>query len=574
MITTLFSSIIPAMKRKMIILRSLLSFTLLLFYASSDAQNYWVFLKDKAGVVFDPYEYFDTHTIERRLRTGYPIDCITDYPVNANYLSEIGLYADSAGYASRWFNAVAVSANDEAIRKIESLPFVLRVEASSARYPMEYAETAFDTTINQAQRNLMESQVSVLGIEEWRNAGIDGTGIRIAVFDGGFPTYLTNPALSHLAEGGRILETWDFTRNRENIDRGISHGTMVLSCIGGMLDDKPMGLATGASYLLAITEIRREPFKEEQFWLAAAEWSDKHGADIINSSLGYVQHRYHNIQMDGRTTFVTRAANMAASKGILVVNSAGNSGSDRWKVIGAPADADSVLAIGGISPYSGFHTSFSSFGPTSDNRLKPNVTAFAHVVAADKKKLKTTQGTSFSSPLVAGFAACAWQSDRSLNNMQLFRKIEQSGHLYPYYDYAHGYGIPQAKFFLDSSYQDNRMVPTFTMEIRNSGELWIKPDSISTVIQVTGGPCSRSNLNDYYYDEDVTSGTVCHSTDNYIYVHVRNTSGVLRDYRILEIKADLRTYETDNHFLEYGETICVHFRGYTDCRTYEKPNNK
>jgi hypothetical protein len=154
------------MKRNKIILRSLLPFILLLFYASSGAQNYWVFLKDKAGVVFDPYEYFDTHTIERRLRTGYPVDCVTDYPVNAHYLSEIGLYADSVGYASRWFNAVAVSAGDEAIRKIAALPFVSGVEASAARASMEYAMAGFDTTMSQVQRGLMESQVSVLGLEQ------------------------------------------------------------------------------------------------------------------------------------------------------------------------------------------------------------------------------------------------------------------------------------------------------------------------------------------------------------------------------------------------------------------------
>ena len=563
------------MKRNKIVLRSLLTFILLFMYAYSGAQHYWVFLKDKAGVVFDPYEYFDSHTIDRRLRTGYPIDCITDYPVNAGYLSELGQYADSVGYASRWFNAVAVSADDEAIREIAALPFVSGVEASSAIYSMEYAKASFDTTLSQVQRNLMESQVSVLGIERWRSAGIDGTGIRIAVFDGGFPTYLTNPALSHLVEGGRILKTWDFTRNRENIDRGISHGTMVLSCIGGMLNGQPMGLATGASYLLAITEIRREPFKEEQYWLAAAEWSDKHGADIINSSLGYVQHRYHNIQMDGKTTFVTRAANMAASKGILVVNSAGNSGSDRWRVIGAPADADSVLAIGGIYPNTGFHTSFSSFGPTSDNRLKPNVTAYAHVVAADRRKLKNTQGTSFSSPLVAGFAACAWQSDRSINNMELFRRIEQSGHLYPYYDYAHGYGIPQADFFLDSSYQESRKSPTFTMEIDKTGELVIKADSISPdVTAASGFIVSRYFCSVDDDDCENTSGKLHTSPNNFIYFHVRNPAGVLRDYRIMEIKALFSTFSKNDLYLEYGETVCVHFRGYTNCLTFDKPNNE
>jgi serine protease AprX len=561
------------MKIYKVLSHSFIPLILLLFCSSSDAQNYWVFLKDKAGVVFDPYEYFDPHTIERRLRKGYPVDCLSDYPVNDHYLYVIGVFADSVGYASRWFNAVAVTAGDEAIQKIAALPFVAGVETSEARYPMEYAQAHYDTMLYLPSRRLMESQVSVLGLEQWRNAGFDGTGIRIAVFDGGFPTYLTNPALSHLVEGEQILRTWDFTRNRENVERGMSHGTMVLSCIGGMLDDKPMGLATGASYLLAITEIRREPFKEEQFWLAAAEWSDKHGADMINSSLGYVHDRYHNIQMDGKSTFVTRTANMAASKGILVVNAAGNSGSDRWKVIGAPADADSVLTIGGISPQTGYHTSFSSFGPTSDGRLKPNVTAFAHVIAAGKKKLTGTQGTSFSAPLVTGFAACAWQSDTSLNNMELFRKIEQSGHLYPYFDYAHGYGIPQAGFFLDTAYQMVRNCETFALEILDQGELLIKPDYLSTYIPVatgawTGDPVYINEDDDYIHPAPGIS------TDNYIYVHIKNTSGMLRYYHILEITGDFRTYQSDCHLLQYGETVCVHFRGYTKCLAFEKPRTE
>jgi len=557
------------MRRIRFMHRCLLSLILLSLCYSSGAQNYWVFLKDKAGVVFDPYEYFDPHTIERRLRTGYPADCLSDYPVNEHYLSVIGGYADSVGYASRWFNAVAVTAGDEAIQQIAALPFVSGVEASEAIYPMEYAQKQYNTMLDPADRRLMESQVAVLGLEQWRNAGIDGTGIRIAVFDGGFPTYRTNPALSHLVEGGQILRTWDFTRNRENVDRGISHGTLVLSCIGGMLDDTPMGLATGASFLLAITEVRREPFKEEQFWLAAAEWSDRHGADIINSSLGYVQHRYHNSQMDGKSTFVTRAANMAASKGILVVNSAGNSGSDRWKVIGAPADADSVLAIGGIFPQTGFHTPFSSRGPTADGRLKPNVTAFAHVIAAGKKELKQTQGTSFSAPLVTGFAACAWQSDTSLNNMELFRKIEQSGHLYPYYDYAHGYGIPQAGLFLDTTYPVSRNLVTFTMEILEQGELLIKPDYLSASIPVATGAWTGGALYPFMDDDDLQP-TPDITTDNYIYFHIKDTTGILRFYRILEITGDFRTYQTDSHLLKHGETVCVHFRGYTHCLTFTK----
>lgn len=503
------------------------------------AQNYWIYLKDKDGVHFDPYEYFDHHTIERRVKMGYPVACITDYPVNEDYISAISVYADSTGFASRWFNAVAVVASDEALEKISALPFVAGWEPSMALDPRVYASVDYDTSNINAMDNLLERQVAVLGLEQWRKAGIDGTGVRIAVFDGGFPTYRTNPVLSHLTESNRILHTWDFTRKRECVEGGISHGTIVLSCIGGIINGKPVGLATGASYMLAITEVRSEPFREEQYWLAAAEWADKNGADIINSSLGYVQHRYHNYQMDGRTTFVTRAANMAAAKGILVVNAAGNSGADKWKIMGAPADADSVLSVGGLDPYNDIHTSFSSYGPTFDNRLKPNVVAYGHVIAAGKKKLVKTQGTSFASPLIAGFAACAWQSNRSLTNMELFRSIEKSGHLYPYFDYAHGYGIPQASFFLDSLTHLSPE-PTFSLEILNTGEFSIVIDQMLPV--------------------DSTS-----VTRNYMYLHVRNTEGVLKRYEVRKIKEDSSQFTVNEQVLEYDETLCVHFRGYTKC---------
>ncbi len=153
--------------------------------------------------------------------------------------------------------------------------------------------------------------------------------------------------------------------------------------------------------------------------------------------------------MNGKKSLVARAANMAASKGMLVVNAAGNDGETKWKHLGTPADADSVLSVGGISPESDYHFSFSSYGPTADKRLKPNVCAYGAVMESGKKGLTTTYGTSFASPLVAGFAACAWQTNRRLNNMELFKEIEKSADLYPYFDYAHGYGVPQAGYFIN-----------------------------------------------------------------------------------------------------------------------------
>jgi len=217
-------------------------------------------------------------------------------------------------------------------------------------------------------------------------------------------------------------------------------------------------LATGAEFLLARTEVSIEPAREEVWWMQAVEWADKNGANIISSSLGYGDTRHKVSDMNGKKCLVSRAANMAASKGILVCNSMGNEGDKRtWRTLIAPADADSVLAVGGINPSDDKHTNFSSYGPTADGRLKPNVCAFATQCKVanpckDKKEecnsFTEASGTSFSCPLVAGFAACAWQKHRELTAMELKKAIERSADLYPYFDYAYGYGVPQAAYFM------------------------------------------------------------------------------------------------------------------------------
>ncbi|MFN3952750.1 MAG: S8 family serine peptidase, partial [Thermaurantimonas sp.] len=286
----------------------------------------------------------------------------------------------------------------------------------------------------------------------FRENGITGKGIRIAVFDGGFPEVNKHPAFEHIRSDGRIIATFDFTKDKEFSYRGSSHGLSTLSNIGGKYGSLLIGLAPEAEYLLAVTEVNREIFKEEVWWVAAAEWADKNGAQIINSSLGYTEPRYAPSQMDGRYTMISRAANIAVSKGILVINAAGNEGmTPSWQIIGAPADADSVLSVGGVNPNSGLKINFSSFGPNASRKLKPNVAASGTTVAARPLgRFGKVDGTSFASPLVAGFAACVMQLRPGLKAMEYFDLIQKSAHLYPYFDYAHGFGIPQADYFFQA----------------------------------------------------------------------------------------------------------------------------
>jgi serine protease AprX len=513
---------------------SILLFTA--FVINVQAQDkYWVSLSDKNEVSFDPYSYFSPHTIEKRTRFGIPLNDKSDWPLNQKYVDEISMLADSVHFESRWFNSLVIFTNKKQVDTIRKLPFVreiLKMEhfiAEPANEPLKEG-----LSINPDDVELLKNQLESMKGQKFMEEGINGAGIRIAVFDIGFKNVDTNPAFNHLFDHNKILKTYDFVDKDDDVYHYNSHGTQVLSCIAGKWDSIQIGLATGSEFLLARTEKNSEKFSEEENWLAAAEWADKNGADIINSSLGYTFHRYFNDQMDGKTSLVAKAANMAASKGILVVNAAGNSGTDDWYYIGTPADADSVLSIGGISPIRDYHISFSSFGPTSDKRMKPNLVAFGTAVTAKNKGLSKANGTSFASPLVAGFAACAWQNDKRLNNMELFSELERSGHLYPYFDYAHGYGLPQADYFLEN--EKAKASPTFRFE-EKEGFLYVMVDQSHLV---------HNN-----------------SKEKLLFYNFQGSDDVLEEYAVVKVFQE-EALKFKIGAIQKGTKINVHFLGYSD----------
>ena len=357
---------------------TLMAFVLMLSGVQAQ-QAYWVFLTDKQGATFDPYSYFDSRAIERYNLCGADLYDITNYPVSAVYEQGVSALATEEIGCSRWMNAMGVMATAEQAAAIEALPYVVRVQLIEAngmvlaRQPEPLDNLSDFATVE----GPLEAQLVRMGGKAFRDKGIDGKGIRIAVFDGGFPQVNTHVAFKHLRDNHQIVKTWNFPNKKENVYGWNSHGTMTLSCIAGRAGDKDLGLATGAEFLLARTEIEAEPFKEEVWWQMAVEWADKNGANIISSSLGYGKERHYTKDMDG-TSYVAKAGNLAARKGMLVVNSAGNEADEKqWRTIITPADADSVLCIGGIenslTEYN--HISFSSYGPSADGRLKPNVCA-------------------------------------------------------------------------------------------------------------------------------------------------------------------------------------------------------
>ncbi len=508
---------------------------------ASNEQAFWVFFTDKDGVDFDPYTYFDQKAIDRRMKHGINLYDTLDFPLRNDYLEELSRHVDSLCITTRWFNAAFVYASAKKMDYVEQLAFVRAIEPAGVGLLMAEHDIHQDVTRHRSKDSLLlAAQIGHMQGELFHENYIDGNGVRIALFDAGFRGVNTHAAFRHIKNENRILATYDFHRQRDNVYVSSAHGTMVLSALAGIINDKPSGLATGAEFLLARTEIRREPLAEEKYWLAAAEWADRHGADIINSSLGYVFHRYFPEEMDGKTSLVARAASLAARKGMLVVNSAGNQGNDEhWRIVVTPADVDSVLSVGALEYPSMLKAPYSSVGPTADGRMKPNVSAIGNIVAAGRRRIATPQGTSFAGPLIAGFAACLWQLYPDWNNMQVFEAIERSGNLYPYYDYAHGYGTPQASTFFGPP-TPIRM-PTF--DIHRHG------DMIKVIL--------RQKIHSEKLNEK--SGL---PQKEYLYYQKKNADHSIAKYYVVDLEGAEKISIPVEEFLP-GQQLLVHYKGYT-----------
>ena len=566
--------------------------------------RYWVTLRDKSGVSFDPMRYFSPAAQARRVRQHLPAFDATDLPVRADYVAVIAARVDTVTLVSRWFNAVACRATPAQAAALRQLPGVRNVEAWPQR-EVEVAEVAKKAPksllsdspkpISANDYLLARRQTAALDGAALRAAGLDGKGLRIAVFDVGFRGLKEHPAFRELVGEKRIVATHDFLRNRDDVFLGGGHGTEVMGCLAGRLPMSPtatpglaLGLAPAAEYLLARTEqLHRERYAEEEAWLAAVEWADRLGADIINSSLAYTEQRYFPEQMDGRRSLIARAANLAARKGVLVVSAAGNDGDDDWVRIGTPADADSVLAIGGLDPETGLHVDFSSFGPTADRRPKPNLAAFGIVLTTTPGgDFERLEGTSFASPLVAGFAACMWQQHRKLTAMQVFQGLQKSAELYPYFDYAHGYGRPRFAHFQPAR-PDVAVAPTFDFVPHDSlvaviirTEAAIRPaetlplladQSDATLPFALPAPEAKTpsdNVPRVGHEQPVPAGSPPLAPlpepnyPAYLYWNLADRRGVLRRYETRAVTQRL-VVQVPRRLFSGGNVLKVHFKGYT-----------
>ncbi len=418
--------------------------------------RYWVFFQDKneALETFEISDFLSSASLQRRAEQDIDIH-INDFPLSPSYINTIKNLGFEVYRTSRWLNAISVfidHTNELALlRELDFVSKIQKVKSYSRRAIVD--EVSIDQQIVANSYGPSYGQIAQLNGHLVHEQGYKGQGRIIAVMDASFYKVDELAMFDSLWINNQILETWDFVLNQElNYDNDTigSHGTMVLSCMGGNMQDSLIGTAPDASYILFRTEdTSSETLTEEDNWVAAAEQADLLGAHVINTSLGYSNltddpentHTYSD--MDGNTTVITIAADIAASKGMLVVNSAGNSGNSEWYYITAPADGDSVLTIGAIGADSVL-TFFSSHGPTADGRMKPNVVAqgLFSVVCNLDDGIRTANGTSFSSPIIAGMAASVWSAMPEVSSMDLFNLIQESGHLFPEGNNDYGYGVP------------------------------------------------------------------------------------------------------------------------------------
>ena len=426
------------MKPTALLLALLLLFCGFALHAQVESEARWVFFHDKGAALAPPDVQPDA--VVRRIRQDLPFD-VHDRPVVAAYLDARRAAGLRSRRVSRWLNAVSAEGPPQAWVRTQRLACV-----ESTRPIGRIAST--ETLADVGQSRFLFEQ---LCLEEQHRQGWTGQGVRVAVFDDGFWIVDTHAAFADLRRSGRLLTHYDFVNREANVFNQGTHGLRVLSVMAANWAGQFRGTAPSARYDLLHTEdARSETRREEDYWAAAAQWADSVGAQLIQSSLVYNTFddpttNYRRQDLDGKTATITRAAQRAASRGLLVVNAVGNEARAPWHYILPPADGDSVLAVGSVDGR-GQPSRFSSVGPTYDGRIKPDVAAPGEAVpvVSGSGDVGVGTGTSFAAPLVAGLAAGLLQAVPHARPMQVIEAIRLSGSRAANPDTLQGWGVPCA----------------------------------------------------------------------------------------------------------------------------------
>ena len=419
---------------------------------------YRLYLRDKdlqhtPFSVNRPEQFLSARSIERHKRQGLPVD-VTDLPIAPAYLDSVSRTGIEIVGQSKWNNTLLVKIHKEKeLNKLNSLSFITKKLKvfSSPDSITERKRSSFRKELNSWESvpihyGAAAEQLKSLGGQRIHERGFYGNGMMIAVFDGGFMNVDRIPAL----HGVKLAGLKDFVVPKSNnIFEEMEHGTMVLSTMAANAPNLYVGVAPEAQYVLVRCEDERtESLAEEDYWASAAEYADSLGVDVINSSLGY--HDFDDVktnhlywEQDGETALISHTASMCADKGIICVNSAGNDGMGVWKKINFPADAKNILTVGSINEQ-GKNAAFSAVGPTADGRIKPDVMAYGSPtsVITGRGAIINDNGTSFSSPLIAGMTACLWQALPHKTAKQIIKLVKMAGNNQQHPDNIYGYGVP------------------------------------------------------------------------------------------------------------------------------------
>jgi hypothetical protein len=438
------------------LLRLLLFLPLIILFNTalgSEIKKYWIYFEDECR---DNPIQLSRKANERRYHRGIGNQSLAiDCPPAAPYIEPLRKSGLTVHQISRWLNAVSVSGDSISLLAASGLPFVKILKPVAGFKGERSAKSPVGPTGKMAQRaqldyGLSYGQLHLSQVDSLHNLGYTGQSIMIGIMDTGFD--LVHPAFRALLDRGGLAATHDFINGDSDVqdqpDIQQSHGTEVWSAAAGFVEGSLIGPAFGADYVLAKTEYASQELHiEEDNWIAAAEWMDSLGADIISSSLGYIDW-YDTSQLDGHTCAITIAAEAAAASGIAVVNVAGNERNNfAWRKIIPPADGDSVIAVGAVNS-DGILASFSSPGPTVDGRIKPDIMGQGlQVLAAnfDNDGYSYYSGTSMAAPIIAGGLALVLEAHPAWNLDKLYGTLRSTGshHSTPNNDY--GWGI--AKFF-------------------------------------------------------------------------------------------------------------------------------
>ncbi len=435
----------------------------LLCAQSQPFRKWWVTFSDKKDSPFctcRPAEFLSARALDRRARAGIPVE-ENDLPVNPQYIQQVVELGAQLHNTSRWLNAVTVIADSATAGQLRALPFVRTVQNLGPDIPVrnpanrpakKRTPLAVLPKVNGAGSNFGYAglQNSLLGIPFLHASGHRGQGIWVVVMDGGFQNVDTLPFFDSAALQARLYQGWDFVERDSAVYESATHGTAVLSVMAGDLPGYFVGTAPEATYFLVKTEDTGGEFPvEEANWIAGAEWADSIGADMINASLGYtvfndttLGHRYS--ELDGRTAIGSRGAAVAATKGMIICNSAGNSGQDAWTYLGVPADAAGIIAVGAVQ-HDGQLAPFSSLGPTADGRIKPDLVApgdMVVVAGSGGTDLEFSSGTSLASPMLTGAIASLWSAFPDKRAAEILEAVFSSADLAGNPDNKRGYGLP------------------------------------------------------------------------------------------------------------------------------------